>query len=292
MNKSLSRGQMLALKSTKIVSSQPPSQVEQPEESPTRRSGRSRAKALSQSPVETMPTKNRKDENKKKETRTTPTTTKMQNDLDGEMGDRDKTPIRKSSSSGTVTLVRSGSATTTQIQAMNNGMSNTPQPDITTSASRSINRERSYSGDTSSNTKNKNVVALHDNGLSDDIEDDSSEDIEDNKKRKRHSRRALDECFDHSDEDISKDNNHKRQTESAGKNRYKTRKLATQHYEEDDTYTTKSYSGSRPSTPKEDNFSGKIHGKQDAPLLVNEAAIGNLHLCFTAKLATHKKNNR
>jgi hypothetical protein len=244
MKKSLSRGQMLALKSTKIVSSQPPSQVEQPEASPTRRSGRWRAKALSQSPVETMPTKNHNDEDKQIERRTTPTTS-MQNDEDGELVDRDKTPISTSSSSGTVTLVRSGSATTTQIQAMNNGMSNTPQPDITTSASRSINRERSYSGPTSSNSKNKHVVALHDNGLSDDVEDDSSEDIKDNTKRKRHSRRALDECFDHSDEDISKDtspqvhrgrqnnsleiptkdNNHKRQTESAGKNRYKTRKL-------------------------------------------------------------------
>jgi hypothetical protein len=276
MKLSQSRGQKLALKNTKIVSSQPPSHGEGPEASPTRKSGRWRANALSQSPGETMPPKNHNVVDKQIERRTTPTTT-MQTDEDAELGDRLKTPNSTSSSSGTVPLVRSGSSTTTKIQAMKNGISNTPQPDIATSTSRKIIRERSSSGPTASHSKNKHVFAQDANGLSDDIEDDSSEDITDNKKRKRHSRAALDDCFDHSDEHNSNetspqvnrggrndsleihtdDNSRKRKTQSAGKNHYPTRKIATLDYEDEDTYTTKSSSRSRASTPQEEKIPGK-----------------------------------
>jgi hypothetical protein len=59
MKKSLSRGQKLALTNTKIVSSQPPSHGEGPEESPTRKTGKWRGNALSQPPGEKNPPKNR-----------------------------------------------------------------------------------------------------------------------------------------------------------------------------------------------------------------------------------------
>ena len=55
MPKSQTRGERLALKSTKIVASQPTSDVEGPEASPTRKSTRVRDNALSQSPGKNMP---------------------------------------------------------------------------------------------------------------------------------------------------------------------------------------------------------------------------------------------
>jgi hypothetical protein len=244
------------------------------------------------------------------ERRKTPTTT-IQTDEDAELGDRLKTPNSTSSSSGTVPLVRSGSSTTTQIQAMNNGMSNTPQPNIASSTARQILRERSSSGPTASHSKKEHVFAQDANGLSDEIQEESSEDITDNKKRKRHSRQTLDDRFDLSDEINSNetspqvdrgrrkhsleihtdDNTWKRKTQSAGKDHYPTRKLAKLDYEDKDTYAAKSSSRSRASTPQAEKEPEKIHGQKDAPLPYHEAAIGFMHLCFTAKLATHKKNN-
>jgi hypothetical protein len=80
-------------------------------------------------------------------------------------------------------------------------MSNTPKPDIAASTSRKITRERSSSGPTASHRENEHVLAEDANGLSDDIEDASSDDITGTKKRKRHSRATLDDCYDHSDTD-------------------------------------------------------------------------------------------
>ena len=304
MKKTQSRGQKLALKNTKIVSSQPPTHEQGPEASPTRTSGRWRGNALLESPDVTMPPKNHNVVDKQIERRKTPTTT-IQTDEDAELGDRLKTPNSTSSSSCTKPLVRSGSSSTTQIQAMKNGTSNTPQPDIATSTARKILTERSYSGSTASHSKNEHVFAQDANGLSDEIQDESSEDITDNKKRKRHPRTKLDDCFDLSDEDNSNetspqvdrgrtkhsleihtdDTTRERKTQSAGKDRYPNRKLATLDYEKN------SSSRSWALTPQADKFPEKIHGQQHEPLPYHEAVIGFMHLCFTAKLATHKKNN-
>jgi hypothetical protein len=66
MPKSQTRGERLALKSTKIVASQPTSDVEAPEASPTRKYTRVRDNALSQSPGKNMPPKNPKKVAKKR----------------------------------------------------------------------------------------------------------------------------------------------------------------------------------------------------------------------------------
>jgi hypothetical protein len=164
----------------------------------------------------------------------------------------------------------------------------------------------SLPGPNASQSKNKHVLPEDPDGLSDDIEDESSEDIPENLKRKRRSRAALDESFDHSDEDNfqqtspqlnrggtnnsleinAKDKSKKRKPQSAGKNHFPPRKNGKLDYEDEYTETTKSSTRSRASTPQVEKISGKIHGQQNAHLPYHEAAIGNIPLSLYAKLAT------
>jgi len=145
-------------------------------------------------------------------------------------------------------------------------------------------------------------------GLSDDIVD-SSDDLTKNKKRKRPTRPDLDECFDHSDPDNGHDKspevNHggkknstgkhtddygrKRQAQSADKNHYPARKTTPIDFEDEGTYTTKSASRSRTSTPQLDKNSGKNHGAQDADLPYQQVAIGTMVNALT-RLAVNDIN--
>jgi hypothetical protein len=303
MPKSQTRGERLALKSTKIVGSQPTSDGEAPEASPTRKSTRVRDNALSQSPGKNMPQKNPKKVDKQNDRHNKPTLT-MQTDAAAEKSDRLRTPISTSSSSSTLTLVRSGSSTTTQEPSMKNGMSHTPQPNIPSSGK--IIRERSLPAPNASESKKKHVFPKDNDGLSDDIEDESSEDFPDDIKRKRRSRAALDNSFDHSGEDncqqtstkITRGETNKNSLEinandksrirtphSARKKQSPPQKKGKLAYDDEYTYTTTSSSRSRASTPQVENISGKIDGNQDAHLPYHEAAIGNIPLCLYAKLA-------
>jgi hypothetical protein len=289
MPKSQTRGEKLAMQTTKIVSSQPTSDGERTEASPTRKSNRGRANALQQSPVDTTSRKNNNVVGKQNE----------------QPEERLRTPISTSSSS-TLPLVRSGSSNTTQLPANKNAISNTPQGDISTYSSGKFVRENSVPGHHSSQSKNKLVLPKNDHGLSEEIEDDSSEDITDDMKRKKRSRAALDDSFDLSDEDNRKqttpqlhrgltnnspainenDNSRKRLTQSAKKNRTSPRKNGKTDYEDEYNNPTTSSSRSRASTPQADNNYARSHGKQNAHLPYHEAAIGKIALYFIATLAT------
>ena len=307
MPKSQTRGERLALKSTKIVASQPTSDVEAPEASPTRKSTRVRDNALSQSPGKNMPPKNPKKVAKKNDRLYKPTLT-MQTDADAERSDRLRTPMSTSSSSNTLTLVRSGSSTTTQAPPMKNGMSHTPQADIPSSSSGKFIRERSLPAPYASESQNKNGFPKDNDRLSDEIDSETSEDSPDDLKRKKRSRAALDECFDHSDEDngqqtsnqitrgetnISGENNANdksriRTPHSARKKQSPSRKKGKLAYDDEYTNTTTSSSRARASTPHVEKITGKIDGNQDAHLPYHEAAIGNIPICLYAKLGPHR----
>jgi hypothetical protein len=91
--------------------------------------------------------------------------------------------------------------------------------------------------------------------LSEEIDDDSSDDITDEMKRKKRSRAALDDSFDHSDEENphvinpqlhrgltnnspainANDTAMQRVAQSAGKNRSPSRKYRKSDYEDEDT---------------------------------------------------------
>jgi hypothetical protein len=226
----------------------------------------------------------------------------MQTDAAAEKSDRLRTPISTSSSSSILTLVRSGSSTTTQEPPMKNGMSHTPKTDIPSSSSGKISREGSLPATNASESKKKHVFPKDNDGLSDKIEDESSEE---DLKRKRRSRAALDNSFDLSDEDnlqqtstkitrgetnnsLEKNANDKsriRTPNSARKKQSPPRKKGKLTYDDEYTYTTTSSSKSRVSTPKVDKISGKLDGNQDAHLPYNEAATGNIPLSLYAKLA-------
>ena len=117
------------MKTIKIVGSQPTSDGERTEASPTRKSTRVRDNALLQSPVDTMSRKNNKVVGKQNEQRKK-YILPMQTDEDAEQGERLLTPISTSSSSSTLPLVRSGSSNTTQLPQNKNGISSTPQPTL------------------------------------------------------------------------------------------------------------------------------------------------------------------
>ncbi len=296
------------MQTTKIVGPQPTSDGERTEASPTRKSTRVRDNALQQSPVDTTSRKNNNVVGKQNEQRKKHILP-MQTDEDAEQEERLKTPISTSSSSSTLPLVRSGSSNTTQLPPNKNAISNTPQGDISTYSSGKIVREHSLRGHHSSQSKKNLVLPPNHDGLSEEIEDDSSDDITDDMKRKKRSRAALDDSFDLSDEDNRKqttpqlhrgmtnkspainanDNSRERLTQSAGKNRSSPRKKRKTDFEDEYNNPTTSSSRSRASTPQADNNYGRSHGKQNAHLPYHEAAIGNIALYFIAKLATPRK---
>jgi hypothetical protein len=308
MPKSQTRGEKLAMQTIKIVSSQPPSDGERTEASPTRKSTRVRDNALLQSPVDTMSRKNNKVVGKQNEQRKK-YIPPMQTDEDAELGERLLTPISTSSSSSTLPLVRSGSSSTTQLPQNKNGISNTPQADMSTLSSGKITTEETLPGHLSSLSKKKIVVPTNHDGLSEEIDDDSSDEITDEMKRKKRSRAALDDSFDHSDEENphvinpplhrgltnnspainANDTARQRVTQSAGKKRSPSRKYRKSDYEDEDTKRYTYSSRSRASTPQVEINHGRIHGEQDPHLPYHEAAIGNIALHLYAKLATPRK---
>ncbi len=142
------------MQTIKIVSSQPTSDGERTEASPTRKSTRVRDNALLQSPVDTMSRKNKKVVGKQNEQRKK-YILPMQTDEDAVQAERLLTPISTSASSSTLPLVRSGSSNATQSPQNKNGISNTPQPDISTFSSGKIITEHSFPEQLSSQSKKK-----------------------------------------------------------------------------------------------------------------------------------------